>query len=147
MHFTIWFLYLSFVLTAAKWQKKKSWLHSIQWANPDAEEKDYESVSQWVSVTGAGIPLCCVIQCVCMSEWNSSQGKCLLQEHWVILHQGHTRNKIPFVWGWENKNKTDCVYVAPSFLHTQQGSGRGSGLLALHTAVTFYSIRPHPWIF
>lgn len=76
---------LSYIWTAVKCQiKRKRQLIELSWCRD----------SEWVSVTVAGIPFCCSRPCVCRTEWNSSQGNCLPSEHWVVLQQGHTWNKI-----------------------------------------------------
>lgn len=106
------------------------WLHLIHY--PDAERRT-ESVCERVSVTGEGIPFCCIIQCT--SERNSSQGKCLLQGHLDLLHQGRTRNKIPFVRGGENKNKYDAVSVTIRFSNLKHFLSSQHGAQGLHILI------------
>lgn len=72
-----------------------------------------ESVREWVSVTVAGIPFCCIVQCE--SKWNSSQGKRPPPEHLVVLHQGHIGNKTPSAIEMENNGKKcDCAWQSAS---------------------------------
>lgn len=82
-----------------------AWLHSASY--PHAE-----SVREWVSVTVAGIPFCCIVQCE--SKWNSSQGKQSPPEHLVVLHQGRIGNKTPSVIEMENNGKNLTAWQSAS---------------------------------
>lgn len=113
-HFTVW----------------PSWLHSIQWAILMLKNR---TTSQSVS------PLQEYPYSALYKVWVSEiQVKVSASfRNTIILHQGHTRNRIAFVRGGENKNKNDCV------CDNEVLSREGGWLYALHELGTYCSTPGH----